>query len=124
MRKITLSCEEIGNNNVTITFNDVSHSPKKVLDQVNKFLKAAGYEYEGSLSIMPTNSSYAITTEQLQSLAPISITNLNDAAYGQRAEYKFNTSSLAKAPTMSPLTVESIRPLTISDLKPTDWNRS
>jgi hypothetical protein len=151
MRKITLTCEELGNNNVTITFNDVSHAPYKVLDQIDKFLKAAGYELDGNLAKMwaiqkgasattfekPTYSwqngsitsptithltsmdlsaftakplGPTFTSDQIQSLT---VTNLSDSHYGVWKDWK-------PAPTMAPLTTESIRALTTADLAA--WN--
>ena len=147
MRKITLTCEELGNNNVTITFNDVSHAPYKVLDQIDKFLKAAGYELDGNLAKMwaiqkgasattfekpnyswqkewngslttPTLTSIDLsaltakplgptfTSDQIQSLT---VTDLSDSHYGVWKDWK-------PAPTMAPLTTESIRALTTADL--------
>jgi len=147
MRKITLTCEELGNNNVTITFNDVSHAPYKVLDQIGKFLNAAGYELDGNLAKMwanqkgastdnnqkpnyswqkewngsltsPTLTSFDLsaltakplgptfTSEQIQNFT---VTNLSDSHYGVWKDWK-------PAPTMAPLTTESIRALTTADL--------
>ena len=143
MRKITLTCEELGNN-ITITFNDVSHAPYKVLDQIDKFLKAAGYELDGNLAKMwaiqkgasattfekptyswqndsltsPTLTSIDLSALTANPLGPtftsdqirsLTVTDLSDSHYGVWKDWK-------PAPTMAPLTTESIRALTTADL--------
>jgi hypothetical protein len=145
MRKITLTCEEKGSK-VHLELEDNIYSTYRILELLDKFVKASGYEIDGNLirmwasveekptyswqqnsmnitsstptitqlttvdlSALTAKSLPAITSNQIQSFTQIPISSLGESNYGQWKDYK-------PAPTMAPLTAESIRALTSADL--------